>query len=60
MGQKGISRIYLYPTIFIVAVIGLAVFRVIAWQWDADRSRSVSPSTRSVPEPSPSQTTQRH
>ncbi|GIW75370.1 MAG: hypothetical protein KatS3mg104_0433 [Phycisphaerae bacterium] len=51
MRHRGIARIYLYPTIFIVAVIGLAIFRVIAWQWGADRNRSVPPSTTPVLDP---------
>ncbi len=45
MRRRGVSKIYLYPSIFIIAVVGLAVFRIVAGRWGAERDFAVQPVT---------------
>jgi hypothetical protein len=49
MRTRGIAKIYLYPTIFIVAVVGLAVLRIVAARWGAEREQP--PATHPVTQP---------
>lgn len=53
MRRRGISKIYLYPTIFIVAVIGLAAFRIIAARWGAEREKPAAALPASQPASQP-------
>ncbi len=49
MRKRGISKIYLYPSIFLIACVGLASFRLISARWGAQHD--LPPVVTVIPEP---------
>lgn len=45
MRRRGVSKIYLYPSIFIIAVVVLAVLRIVAGRWGSQRDFPIAPVT---------------